>query len=566
MTRITLITLGFVANLVFGLPIFAQTHLPDVNARNLTVQNLPTFTACTGLMIGAGASPSSCSVPSYFATGTDASHLTGTIAVARMPAFSGGDCTTTAGSVVLNCNLAQYKIVGGSLNPVGRAGGNVGSSARSIVFIGDSITASSALGYSSGYVSKLQAKINAISPLPVSSLVPFADVDYLSGVGTIVNGTSGPLSKSLIMSPGAYVTFTADFVDFVAVYYKQTGTTTSVQITDSSSSVVNNLTTSVGSGDSVQLSDFSTLRHAGAGVTFTVKNNGANNLELNGWFVSHYTPSGPFIQVIAYPGYATGDFASARVLADIGYQTQFNTNPIYVVALGTNDIYAPTKAVSSATYIANINTICSQLIGQTPNGTIILTLPLIPSGASGVPILEPRANYDAALVAYAAAHNYQVVDLRNLDMGSNPTLNYVDNLHPTAFGNEALAEYWWKQLGLEDWTPKEITTPLTPLNGWSQTGGFSSAKIVVRRGRAFLQGVLNQPGSAVGLPVQIASYDNTLAAPPNVQRLLPCTQMGVVQACMLIVKSDGTINLWVTATGSWSSFITLDGLSWSLKY
>lgn len=37
----------------------------------------------------------------YFATGTDASHLTGTLAVARLPAFSGGDVTSAAGSSVL---------------------------------------------------------------------------------------------------------------------------------------------------------------------------------------------------------------------------------------------------------------------------------------------------------------------------------------------------------------------------------------------------------------------------------------------------------------------------------
>ena len=38
----------------------------------------------------------------YFATGTDAANLTGTVAAARMPAFTGGDVTSSAGSVILN--------------------------------------------------------------------------------------------------------------------------------------------------------------------------------------------------------------------------------------------------------------------------------------------------------------------------------------------------------------------------------------------------------------------------------------------------------------------------------
>ena len=109
MTRTKSAMFGFVVSLACSSSGFAQTHLPDVNARNLTVQNSPTFTACTGLMVGAGASPSSCLVPSYFATGTDASHLTGTVPAARMPAFVGGDCTTTAGSVALSC---QFQSIG----------------------------------------------------------------------------------------------------------------------------------------------------------------------------------------------------------------------------------------------------------------------------------------------------------------------------------------------------------------------------------------------------------------------------------------------------------------------
>lgn len=89
MTRIKSALFAFLASLALVSPAVAQTHLPDVDARNLTVQNLPTFTSCTGLLIGAASSPSTCSVPSYFATGTDASYLTTASTPTTLPATTG---------------------------------------------------------------------------------------------------------------------------------------------------------------------------------------------------------------------------------------------------------------------------------------------------------------------------------------------------------------------------------------------------------------------------------------------------------------------------------------------
>ena len=70
------------------------------------VSSMPAFTGgdCTST---AGSVALSCTKTGgvsfgYFATGTDASNLTGTVAAARMPAFTGGDVTSSAGSVILN--------------------------------------------------------------------------------------------------------------------------------------------------------------------------------------------------------------------------------------------------------------------------------------------------------------------------------------------------------------------------------------------------------------------------------------------------------------------------------
>lgn len=62
------------------------------NVSDLTAAQAKTFLAIVAADVGG---------LGYFATGTDAANLTGTVAAGRLPAFAGGDVTSSAGSVVL---------------------------------------------------------------------------------------------------------------------------------------------------------------------------------------------------------------------------------------------------------------------------------------------------------------------------------------------------------------------------------------------------------------------------------------------------------------------------------
>lgn len=71
------------------------------NVTDLTAAQAKTFLAITaGDVSGLG----------FFATGTNAANLTGTVAAAQLPAFSGGDVTSSAGSAVLSIGAGKVTL------------------------------------------------------------------------------------------------------------------------------------------------------------------------------------------------------------------------------------------------------------------------------------------------------------------------------------------------------------------------------------------------------------------------------------------------------------------------
>jgi lysophospholipase L1-like esterase len=451
-------------------------------------------------------------------------------------------------------------------NPLAWPGANLENNLRTYVFIGDSITAASTTGYSAGYVALLQQKLATKMNEPVSSLIPFADFNYCSQAGTITQGTTGPVNLSVILQPGAVLQFTADYVDFVFFYYAQNPTTAGViTITDSFSGVSEVVTTTTGTDLNASGGTLPT-RRCGAGVTFDLTCSVAP-VEINGIFVSHQTlTEGILLQVLAYPGYATANFANAQTLTAIQKQSVAgaSNNIVYVLAVGTNDIFAPSVAVTPAQYIANLTTICGQLVPGTPGSTVILTVPMMPYGGSATPIVAPFEEYRTALYQFARANGFDVVDLSELDMDTSPGLMYSDGLHPSPLGMRLLADYWWEKLHFDGITLNEYTKPITPAAGWSQYGNFSPLQTTVLSGHCYLSGVFATPGSEPGLPANMGTIDQG-SANPVTEKAFACAAAGPAQVAVVNLTRAGELVINSISGTAWPQFVSLDGLSYSLK-
>lgn len=506
------------------------------------------------------------------------------------PAFQIGANTLLGNNTGSNANYAQLSVsqvlnmLGisnsvasgnsqGLFNPLSRVLSNVQNQARSIVFIGDSITVGfngTNSNFSNGYINALQQRLNALNPWPLSPIVPFSDVlDYMSFTGSTSGGTSGPLGKSVILNPGATASVVSGFASFIGVYYKQTSTSTTITITDNQSSVVDTETTTVGINDSILTANtFSFPRNTGANCTYTISNTGSNPIDINGIFISKFTNNqGPLLQVIATSGYSTGNFISPTVLGDIASQTFYNQQPIYVIALGINDITNATTFTTISQYTANLGTITSTIKGLLPNSDFIITFPMLPAGDTYS--TNPLGNgtfqqYRTAAANFATANNYDFVDLSLLNMNFNTSLLYADGLHPTNFGYEVLGEYWFNILQLGHLQYDNM------LSGISISGGpysTSTVKAVVRNKRVWLNGTITGGSGTATYPVQIGNCNNLMLVPPTTKFLTCNSSSGTPAPCVIeINNTGGNVFLFNSSSATYPGTICLDGLNYSIEY
>jgi lysophospholipase L1-like esterase len=417
---------------------------------------------------------------------------------------------------------------------------------------------------------KLQAVTNGVIPSwpPVGDIQEVIDL-YGALSGTVTAGTSGPVGNSLILAPGATVSLPVDYVDYFATYYKQSATLTkTLKIIDSNGSFTDNETTTTGTADSKFIGSFSTPRHGGKGTTFTIKNTGSNNLELNGLYISSTTNNnGPIFQYISYPGKSTANFTSTVILTDIDQQTIDGTNAVFVIALGSNDIYGSDGiAVPSATYIANIATIASNLTAANPHSTIVLTIPLVPQ-PSLTPVFEPLVNYTSKLYGYAQANGYDIIDFSTINGNYDASLFYSDSIHPTAYGYQVLADFIWERLGLNNYFAPRQQSAITPTAPYTTVSSCATPSAVVTGTRVTLSGCLYNPssGGAVSYPFNVGSISGFPEAPRFGTRYLTAATNGPASTVSLGISYQGVISAAFGAATLYPQYIFLDGLSYDLS-
>jgi GDSL-like Lipase/Acylhydrolase family len=301
------------------------------------------------------------------------------------------------------------------------------------------------------------------------------DPTRIATTGTVTNGTAGPLHNDLILSSGATVAVNSTNTNYFAFWYQQQSGGGTVTVTNGTGTYGTQSTSGTAQNDVL-----STTMMAPAGTpsaqTITLSCSGGP-CEITGIFASSAISAAqnPWVfEMQAFSGYATSDFTSAAVLASIAAQVIYHgQGPFWnaVIALGTNDIYSSTKAVTAATFKANLITIVTGL--EALSGRPILTVPLQPIESTYHPVYEPFADYRNAVYQVAREYSLPVVDLSELNLAAIGAYQ-TDGLHPNQYGYQVMADFWYRKLHLASLAVQTRPAPTPGISFASVASGLTT--------------------------------------------------------------------------------------------
>jgi lysophospholipase L1-like esterase len=431
------------------------------------------------------------------------------------------------------------------------------SSPRNLVFVGDSITYGFGVTEVQAYPNLLATMLNQRGPSPsVDKAIGATMLTRAIQAGTIAAGNKGPLGQSLILDVGASLTFTVSLSDYVGFWFRRAVGAGTITTTVNGITVDTFSCAGAAADDVFRTSGF---YRAVAGAATIVMTASVASVELTGAYFSRNLPSGA-VSVVnqAASGYSTADFTSATILTSIGAQTTYSGSPypLYVIALGTNDIYNPSKAVSRATFKSNLDAIC---VGLRTYGIPVLTVPLRAVQTTYSPVLESFEEYRNAVYEVARKYGYAVVDLSEYDL--NSTGGYqADGLHPSNIGHSLLAAIYWEKLNLAAANHQLPSGTLTMAGSYSAFGsnyGLPSYQ-AMPSGMVMLSGFISTGGSAKNTTVTTIPE----AVRPSRAHLFTVGGLnGAAGASVTVqVNPSGIITMYDYSSASLTQF-SLDGIT-----
>jgi len=301
-----------------------------------------------------------------------------------------------------------------------------------INILGDSISEGYAVDYEDEYVTLLFKKIFellGVEDTETDINMPDVGTEYFKYGGDYSYGFSGPIRKSLILKPNATITFTGDF-KYVDVWYKRTPDSGSIEIYKNN---VLQKTLDLSGEEGIVTTYPSQTIERGEGV-YTIKCVGAP-VEILGVIRLNSEPGSTiYCNRMALSATATSDYIYEPILESIYTIGSLNNSKknLFIIALGTNDMFNKQKASPVAMYVENMRTIAKYLMDRGQD--VILYWP----PTADPEIYEPRygfyGTYKEALYGLAEELNVPVIDVSV----SNPTSgeSYYDGLHPNAYGHK----------------------------------------------------------------------------------------------------------------------------------
>jgi lysophospholipase L1-like esterase len=273
--------------------------------------------------------------------------------------------------------------------------------------------------------------------------------------GSYAQGTAGPTKQSIILQPGASITFTGNF-DYVDVFYTQSASSGTLLFLKDG---VQYRSLSTAGSASPDICSFSgATSGGGASHTYTIQAS-TNPVEITGLIrlQSVSNSNGPqgriHVSRQALAGVSSSYYAgSAATLASIVAQGSFYRAPsMYIVFLGTNNIYNSGAHTSPAQYEADLRTICDTIKKASADNRIMLCVPPVANEAAWTPF-APWGQYSQAVRRVSADFGTGVIDLGSIDfVGRGLT---ADGVHPNDAGHyliyqrvmQSIANY----LGVQD--------------------------------------------------------------------------------------------------------------------
>ncbi|MED3777976.1 GDSL-type esterase/lipase family protein [Geobacillus stearothermophilus] len=318
----------------------------------------------------------------------------------------------------------------------------------SVVIIGDSITEGYGLPYYDQYVTKLFNILKNANGYPNDFEVNtnFSADQTIQINGSYSIGTKGASKKSLILQPGATITFTGN-VQYIDLIFDKTPTSGSIEVyrdgilykTINCSGPSNPYAHSFASTPS---NHFNTATHTLKCVDSPVEILGLIRLQAK--------PRRGGINLIrcGVSGENTAYFSDDVTLEYIKHVTDYagNPNKLYIIALGTNDIYNPKKAIPTSQYQANLEKMIQKLSDTSNDVRIVLTVPPISHEDVWPAILEPYGLYRKAVYELSQKYNLSVIDYSYLFFTENNW--YQDGVHPNANGSTQMVNHITKSLAM----------------------------------------------------------------------------------------------------------------------
>ena len=160
----------------------------------------------------------------------------------------------------------------------------------------------------------------------------------------------------------------------------------------------------------------------------------------------------PLMYAVAKSGTAYQDYTSAAALDELAYYLNFARGGkanVIILALGTNNIYNPSKALSPANTVAQITALISGL--ESRIGMDIYPVISIPPKATAVwPVALPGYTYEDYVDAISAYAESRVATLVRNDLSrlSRTHVFYSDGVHPNDIGHNIMAQAFCEAVGI----------------------------------------------------------------------------------------------------------------------
>jgi lysophospholipase L1-like esterase len=365
----------------------------------------------------------------------------------------------------------------------------------SLVIIGDSISAGYGLPYSDQYVTKLfQILKEANGYLNDFEVITNFQEEHTVQVGGIYTiGTKGASKKSLILQPNATITFTGN-VQYIDLIFDKTPTSGNIELyrdgvlykTINCSGVANPYAHSFPTDSSNHV----------VPATYTLKCVGSQ-VEILGIIRLESKPNRGAINLIrcGVSGENTTYFSDDVTLDYIKHASDYaggSQNKLYIIAVGTNDIYNSDKANSVTQYKANLEKMIQSLSKSSSDVRIALTVPPISNEVNWPSILEIHGQYRAVVYELAKMYNLSVIDYSYLFFVENDW--YQDGVHPNADGSTQVVNHIMKSLsvGVIKTNVKTEWNETVLMGNWLNWGGEYGTVAYKREGdKIEIRGLVN---------------------------------------------------------------------------